>query len=79
MVPVMSDKTRPKTQSTTIFAPTQRGQERSGVQPGRKTSIYTAAQRHPRAIQAITLAGIGGVAAVLIARRRAADPASTKD
>jgi short-subunit dehydrogenase len=78
MEPMMSDKTRPKTPST-IFAPMQRGQERSGVQPGRKTSLYTAAQRHPRAIQAVTLAGIGGVAAILLVRRRAADPASSED
>ncbi|WP_010186244.1 SDR family oxidoreductase [Sphingomonas sp. PAMC 26605] len=68
MIPAMSDKTRPKTESTTLFEPEQRGQERSGVQPGRKTSVYTAAERHPIALRSIALAGIAG--ATLLAFRR---------
>lgn len=71
MIPIMSDKTRPKTPSTTLFEPTQPGRERSGVQPGRQTSLYTAAERHPAAIGLVALAGVGGIAAVLFARRRA--------
>lgn len=71
MIPVLSDKSRPKTPSTTMFTPLQPGQERSGVQSGRTTSLYTAAERHPAAVAAVVLASVGGVAALVFARRRA--------
>ena len=71
MTPMLSDKTRPKTRSTTLFEPVQPGQERSGIQTGRQTSLYTAAERHPAALGVVALAGVGGLVAILLARRRA--------
>lgn len=71
MTPMLSDTSRPATKSTTMFKPVQPGHERSGVQPGRQTSLYTAAERHPTAVTAVVLAGVGGLAALLLARRRA--------
>jgi short-subunit dehydrogenase len=71
LTPALSDKTREKTRSTTIFEPEQPGRERSGVQPGRQTSLYTAAQRHPGAVGIAALASVGGIA-LLLARRRGA-------
>lgn len=68
MIPAMSDKTRAKTESTTLFEPEQPGQERSGVQPGRKTSVYTAAERHPIVLRSVALAGVAGAAFLLFRR-----------
>lgn len=70
MIPAMSDKTRPKTESTTIFAPEQPGQERSGVQPGLKSSIYTSALLHPAVVRTVALAGLAGAAFLLFERSR---------
>lgn len=67
--PAMSDPTRAKT-GTTIFAPTQPGRERSGVQPGRKTSLYTAAERHPVAVRTAAAVGLAAVAGVVALKRR---------
>jgi len=61
----MSDPTRDKTTETSIFEPNQLGQERSGVQPGRRTSFYTAAERHPVAISVVALIGLSTVLAFL--------------
>ena len=56
-----------KTEATTIFAPSQSGQERSGRQPGRKTSLYTAAERHPAAVSAALVGlGLAGATALLL-------------
>ncbi|WP_242140126.1 SDR family oxidoreductase [Sphingomonas sp. TREG-RG-20F-R18-01] len=79
LMPTLSDTTRPKTESTTLFEPTQRGQERSGVQAGRQTSLYTTAERHPGTVRAVTLAGVAGLAAILLVRRRASVTALDKD
>ncbi|HVF94934.1 MAG TPA: SDR family oxidoreductase [Sphingomonas sp.] len=65
--PVMSDSSKPRTGST-IFAPLQPGRERSGIQPGRKTSLYTTAQLHPRTARTVALLGLGTIAAVAMAR-----------
>lgn len=70
LAPAMSDPTRKKTEKTSMFEPTQAGQERSGIQPGRQTSLYTAAERHPGALGVAALVGLGGLAAILATRRR---------
>jgi short-subunit dehydrogenase len=70
MIPAMSDPSRAKTESMTVFTPEQPGQERSGIQPGRKTSLYTAAERHPIALRSVALAGAIGAALVLAHRSR---------
>lgn len=63
LAPAMSDPTREKTEETSIFEPNQLGQERSGVQPGRRTSLYTAAERHPVAMGAIAMIGLSALLA----------------
>jgi short-subunit dehydrogenase len=73
--PMMTDPKRAPTAGTT-FTPTDAGDERSGVQPGRKTSVYTAAVLHPRMTAAI---GIAAVAGLMLARRASgADPVARK-
>lgn len=63
------DKVQP--QPSNLFAPQRNGRERSGEQPGRRrTSLYTAAQRHPGAIGAAMVAGLGLLAVALRQRRR---------
>ena len=62
----MSDPTTAKTISTTIFEPVEAGHERSGIQPGRKTSLYTAAERHPVAVSAAVAIALGGLAALML-------------
>ena len=69
MEPVMSDPDRRPSPST-IFAPGRHGQERSGVQPGRKTSLYTAAQLHPAVTRAVLLTGAAAAAVGLLVSRR---------
>ncbi|WP_375421917.1 SDR family oxidoreductase [uncultured Sphingomonas sp.] len=69
MEPMMSDPPR-RPSPTTIFAPGRHGQERSGVQPGRKTSLYTAAQLHPAVTRTALIAGAAAVAGLIVARRR---------
>ena len=69
MEPIMSDPTRRPSPST-IFAPGRHGQEGSGVQSGRKTSLYTAAQLHPAVTRTALLAGSVALAGFLVARRR---------
>jgi NAD(P)-dependent dehydrogenase (short-subunit alcohol dehydrogenase family) len=66
---MMSDPARPRTTAHSMFAPNQPGRARSGVQAGRRTSLYTVTQRHPVATRTAMLA----VAATLVAvvRRRA--------
>lgn len=66
----MSDPTTAKTTSTTIFNPVQAGQERSGIQPGRKTSLYTAAERHLVVVSAAAAIGLGGIASFLLWSRK---------
>jgi short-subunit dehydrogenase len=67
--PAMSDPTAKKTTETSIFEPNQLGQERSGVQPGRRTSLYTAAERHPVAIGAVALFGLSAIVVSLGSKR----------
>ncbi len=77
-IPAMSDRTRPKTATSTIFAPRQPGQERSGVQAGRRTSLYTAAERHPVAMRAAALIGLAAAAGIIVAGRKRADGRPTE-
>ncbi|WP_277983595.1 SDR family oxidoreductase [Sphingomonas faeni] len=69
LAPAMSDPIAKKTTETSIFEPNQLGQERSGVQPGRRTSLYTAAERHPVAVGAIALFGLGAIVVSLCSKR----------
>lgn len=66
-------KQRP-TEATTLFAPSQPGQERSGRQPGRRFSLYTTARRHRAATAGVVVAG--AAAALLLLQRRARRSAS---
>ncbi|WP_445193537.1 SDR family oxidoreductase [Sphingomonas sp. Tas61C01] len=69
MEPMMSDPTR-RPSASTIFAPGRHGQERSGVQPGRKTSLYTAAQLHPAVTRTALFAGAAALTALFVTRQR---------
>jgi short-subunit dehydrogenase len=71
MIPALSDTKRQKTIETTIFEPTQPGRARSGIQAGRKTSLYTAAERHPVATRAVGLIGLAAATLYVASRRRA--------
>lgn len=68
--PMMSDPDKPRSDVSSIFAPNQSGQERSGVQPGRKTSFYTAVERHPLVKNLAGLAGMLAVVAIAMASKR---------
>lgn len=68
LIGTMSDPKQPKTETNSIFAPEQPGQERSGRQPGRRTSLFTAATLHPAAT-AGALAGIAAIGALAVAGR----------
>lgn len=70
LAPTLSNPARPKTTRTSIFEPNQAGQERSGIQSGRRTSLYTAAQRHPGAVRAATLLGLAGAIGYAVIRHR---------
>jgi len=67
----MSDPTKPATKLASIFKPEQLGQERSGVQSGRKTSLYTASERHPAGKWLAASAAVFGVGLYLTLRTRA--------
>lgn len=68
MSKVMANAKRPGPNRSTLFVPGRGGDERSGVQPGRKFSLYTTATLHRGAVGLVAL-GIAGAAA-LIANRR---------
>ena len=66
----IKDPTRPPTPQSSLFAPFDEGHERSGVQPGRTFSVYTAAERHRGTIVGgLAVAGVAGIAALLLRRR----------
>lgn len=50
MIPLLSAPSQPKTPRDNLDAPMRDGDERSGRQPGRKTSAYTAAALHPTGV-----------------------------
>jgi short-subunit dehydrogenase len=68
MIPILSNPAVPKTLGDNLFAPMPDGSPR-GAQPGRKTSGYTAAERHSTATALGSLALLAAGAA-LLARRR---------
>lgn len=68
----LSNPAEAKTKISSIFAPNQPGQERSGRQSGLKTSVYTAAQRHPAAMGIATTVVLAGIAALLLRRKQEA-------
>ena len=69
MIPLLFDRNRAKTVSDGLFATTNAGRERSGVQTGKRTSLYTAAQLHPAATVAVGTAMLIGLAGMLVRRR----------
>ncbi len=72
---VMSNPERPQTRSSTIFSPDQPGQERSGVQAGRRFSLYTLAERNPLRSNLLILGALAGGLGLLASRRlRAGQP-----
>ena len=70
LMPMLSDPSRPATRSDALFGPSTAGEERSGIQSGRKTSLYTAAERHPAIVQAAILGAVAAFGGMMLARRR---------
>ena len=69
LIGTMIDPKQAKTETTSIFEPAQRGQERSGRQSGRQMSLFTATELHPIAA-ASAVAGIAALGALAVANRR---------
>lgn len=68
LIPALTDPSRPPPPRDSLFAPSDDGRARSGVQEGRRFSLYTWAARH-RAVTAIGLAALAGAGAAVGARR----------
>ena len=66
LVPATFDPDEAKTKTSSIFEPRQPGQERSGRQAGRRTSLYALAQPHPAAVGAAALISLVATAAFLV-------------
>jgi short-subunit dehydrogenase len=73
LIPALTDPSRPPTHRDNLFAPADEGQVRSGIQPGRRFSLYTWTGRH-RAIMGLALIAASGAALLAreSVRRRAA-------
>ena len=63
-----SNPARPKALVNSLFAPNQRGQERSGVQRGLQTSLHDTAERHPVVTELAAVAALAGVIGVVAFR-----------
>ena len=70
LMPVLNDRDRRQTRSDNLFASDEAGRERSGDQSPRRTSLYTAAQLHPKTSAAIGLAVVAGVTGMVALRAR---------
>lgn len=68
-MPMMFNRKQPKTEGDVLFSSANEGRERSGTQPGKRTSLYTAAQLNPGAALAVGTAMTIGLIG-LLARRR---------
>lgn len=73
LIPVLTDPARPPTPTDNLFVPAGEGHVRSGIQPGRRFSLYTWAGRHRWAVGAgaATIAGLAWFARAQIRRRAA--------
>jgi short-subunit dehydrogenase len=70
MMALLADPRRRPTRANALFRPGEDGRERSGVEPGRRTSLYTTAARHPALSAAGLAALVGAGAAIWLGRRR---------
>lgn len=68
-MPLMFSQKQPKTASDTLFSTVREGRERSGTQPGKRTSLYTVAQLNPGKTVAISTALTIGLIGLLTRRR----------
>jgi short-subunit dehydrogenase len=69
----LADPRRRPTRDNALYRPTADGDERSGVEPGRGTSVYTTMALHPKVTAAGLAAVVGAGAALWLSRRRRAD------
>jgi short-subunit dehydrogenase len=73
MMPMLADRTRPKTRSDNLFASDEAGRVMSGDQSSRRsTSLYTASQMYPKTSAALGFAIVAGTVALLARKRRPA-------
>ena len=70
LLPMLHDRTRPRTPRDNLAAPSGNGREHSAAQHGRRVSVYESAGRHPLATATTVGAGLG-LAALALLRRRA--------
>ncbi len=70
LVPLLFDRARPKTRSDALAAPAADGDERSATNGGRRFSVYTTAQLHPRAAAAVGAVLVGAVGWLAVRPRR---------
>ncbi len=68
-IPVLFDRKKPKTPGDNLFSPANEGRERSGIQTGKRTSLYTAAQLNPGTTIAVSTALTIGLIGLLTRRR----------
>lgn len=71
-MPKVQKTGKPRTEADSLFSPSEDGDMyRTDKGPGRKFSVYTSAQEHPKAVTAagLGLAAVGAGAAMLVARR----------
>lgn len=72
LIPALTDPSRPPTPRDNLFAPADDGHVHSGIQPGRRFSLYTWAERHRMAVGLGAMAVAGVCLAGSRIRRRAA-------
>jgi len=71
LMPMLADKTKPKTQGDSLFGSDEAGRVLSGDQSSRReTSLYTATQLHPKTSAALGLALAVGIGALVVSRSR---------
>jgi short-subunit dehydrogenase len=68
LVPTINAPGQPRDSEDALFGPMEAGQARSGEQPGRRTSVYTAAEIHPATTLALGI-GLAVVAGGLLLSR----------
>jgi short-subunit dehydrogenase len=66
LMPLLNDKDKAKTPGDNLFRSDEAGRTLSGDQPSRRrTSLYTAAQLHPKSSAAVSLIATAGIIALL--------------
>jgi short-subunit dehydrogenase len=69
LIPLLTDRERPPTRQNSLFAPSNGGRIRSGIQDGRRFSLYTWVARN-RLAMGIAAMGLATGSALIVARRR---------